>query len=531
LEYVFVDNGSSDDVVDFIKDLRYARTSIFNGENRGIGHAMNQARRAAAGEYFFNLENDWLFFYRSDWMERGVLLFEADAKGEYVDKRPRDLPLGLVKYKLGAGIPNFTNNPSLMSRKAYEIAGEFPQYGREYKYVSEDVHRIEKDYIPRFAKKFACALSETPCALHIGGFTTNPNYGNKKRRGFDELDGLLESRWKEGRMLAAYAIMKARNRIRLKKALKHYREFERDRDDGGRMTMEHNLFNVVIVTYKNGEMLSQCIESVYESRGLDNVRCVVTVVDNNSSDGTREIVIKRFPRVKYIENEENLGLAKAINIGVRSQPGSRYTLIMNDDTKLFPDAIEKMLRALDAHRDAMGVPANLLRPDGSLQRMKLRIWGINRGRRPRPRYVSFSGTTACLYRTEALFALGLFDEFFFFYNEDLDFAIRAKRSGARFFFDPEAKVIHVKSQGRKKGERSVKPHFFATNYYLYRKLFGGLFAFLYRCAADVHIRVARKRFSRAGETEKLRMLKEGEERLRRARNGFMKKNRRCRSGA
>jgi hypothetical protein len=296
-------------------------------------------------------------------------------------------------------------------------------------------------------------------------------------------------------------------------------------------TAERDLLNVVIVTYKNREMLSDCIDSVYGSSGLDDIRFAVTVVDNNSSDGTRELVTKRFPLADYIENEENLGLAKAINIGVRSQPRSRYTLVMNDDIKLFPDTLERMLRALQTHRDAMGVPANLLRPDGSLQKMKLGIWGVNRGRRWRPRFVSFSGTTACLYRSETLFALGLFDEFFFFYNEDLDFAIRAKRGGVRFFFDPNAKVIHVKNQGRKKGERYVKPHFFATNYYLYRKLFGGLFAFLYARAAGAQIRIVRKRLSRAGETEKLRLLKEGEELLRRTQSGFMNKRRRCRSGA
>lgn len=294
--------------------------------------------------------------------------------------------------------------------------------------------------------------------------------------------------------------------------------------------MEHNLLNVVVVTYKNSGMLSHCIESVYESRGLGDILCVVTVVDNNSSDGTRELVAKRYPRAKYIENEQNLGLAKAINIGVKAQPGSKYTLIVNDDIKLFPDTIERMLVALETHHDAMGVPANLLRPDGSLQKMKLKIWGINRGRRVKPRYVSFSGTTACLYRTDVLFALGLFDEFYFFYNEDLDFAIRAKRIGIRFFFDPEAKVIHEKSQGRNKGERFVKPHFFATNYYLYRKLYGRIFAFFYRCAADARIRVARKRLSRMGETEKLRILTEGEELLRRTRSTFMTISRQYRSG-
>ena len=233
LEFVFADNGSSREVVEYIDGLEYAHKKIINMQNNGIGHAMNQARRVASGDYFFNLENDWVFFYKSDWMERGVLLFERDERGEPVEKRPHGHPLGLVKYKLGAGISNYTNNPSLMSRKAFRDVGEFPQYGREYTYVSEDVHRIEPHYIKRFREKYACALSETPCALHIGGYTTNPNYGNRGKRDFGELDSLLGGRWKDGRMNATYVIMKARNRFRLRKALRKYREFERRRGSGG----------------------------------------------------------------------------------------------------------------------------------------------------------------------------------------------------------------------------------------------------------------------------------------------------------
>lgn len=231
LEYVIVDNGSTDEVVEYIKSLEFINKNIFNQENMGMGYAMNQARRVATGEYFFNLENDWIFFYKSDWLKRGVLLFEKDKTGEYIHKKPNNLPLGLVKYKLGAGIPDYTNNPSLLFRKAYEDVGEFPQYGREYEFVSEDVHRCEPHYIKRFNKKYACALSETPCALHIGGYTTNPNYGIRRSKPFNELDDMLKGKWKDGKWFLAYHYMKLGNRWKIKRALKRYEKFEKSRKE------------------------------------------------------------------------------------------------------------------------------------------------------------------------------------------------------------------------------------------------------------------------------------------------------------
>lgn len=230
LEYILVDNGSEPEVVDYINSLGIIDKKILNEINLGMGHAMNQARSIAKGEYFFNLENDWFFFYRSDWMERGVIMFDKDRKGGQVYKKPDNLPLGLVKYKLGAGVSNYTNNPSLLSRKAYEDVGEFPQYGREYGYVSEDVHRVEPHYIRRFKEKYACALSETPCAIHIGGNTTNPNYGNRGRRGYNELDRMLRDKWKDGKWHLTYYYMKLSNRWKIRKAIKQYANFEKLRE-------------------------------------------------------------------------------------------------------------------------------------------------------------------------------------------------------------------------------------------------------------------------------------------------------------
>ncbi len=231
LEWVVVDNGSTHDTVSYIESLDWIDKRIMNSKNVGMGHAMNQARRAADGDYFFSLENDWLFFYRSDWLERGVGMFEKDKRGKTVTKEPATLPLGLVKYRLGSAVPHYTNNPSLMARRAYEDTGEYPQYGREYDYVSEDVHRSEPDYIALFDRKYACALSETPCALHIGSRTTNPMYGNRKGIGFEALDDMLSGEMGHGKRWLTYSYMKLWNRSKIKRALRRSRSFEQQRKD------------------------------------------------------------------------------------------------------------------------------------------------------------------------------------------------------------------------------------------------------------------------------------------------------------
>jgi len=226
LEYVAVDNGSSPEVVEYLESLSFIDKRIMNRENRGIGHAMNQAREAADGEYYLNLENDWFFFYRSDWMQRGVQQFRSDVEGG-VEKQPPHLPLGLVKFTLGARPENYTNNPSLMSARSYREVGPYPQYGGEFRYVSEDVHRVEPYYIKRYREKFACAVSATPCAVHIGGYTTNPNYGNRGRRHFSELDQLLKEELREGKWWLTYQYMNLGNRWKIRRALRRYARLER----------------------------------------------------------------------------------------------------------------------------------------------------------------------------------------------------------------------------------------------------------------------------------------------------------------
>jgi GT2 family glycosyltransferase len=271
--------------------------------------------------------------------------------------------------------------------------------------------------------------------------------------------------------------------------------------------------NIVVVTYKNRDLLEKCVRSIYASLQSIKLKSVITVVDNASHDGTRELVLGMFPDVNYIENKENLGLAQALNIGILSRREAQYTLLLNDDVELFPDTLKFMFDTIEQNPDAWGVPANLFRPDGSEQKMKLGIIGLHRLRKGQIRKVSFGGTTACLYRTAVLMKLGLFDVFYFFYNEDLDFSLRAKRKGIYFVFNPNVKVIHYKGYGRRKGEKQIKPYFYATNYYFFRKNYGIPAATFFLIMAFAHIFVWKRRFGKEKDWAKLALLQRGKEKL------------------
>jgi GT2 family glycosyltransferase len=279
---------------------------------------------------------------------------------------------------------------------------------------------------------------------------------------------------------------------------------------------------VVIITYENKDLLERCVHSIEQALKSIHNESVITVVDNASRDGTDELVRNQFSHVNYIRNRENVGLSRALNIGIESRYDSEYTLLLNDDIELFSDTIAVMLETLTGNPSAKGIPARLMRPDGSFQKMKLRIMGVDRSEKNKVKFITFAGTTACMYYTEILKEVGLFDEFYFFYNEDLDFSLRAKRRGVRFIFNPDVKVVHYKSQGRNKGEKKIRPYFYATDYYFYRKNYNALFASVYLAMALAHIALMRRRLKKNNDQVKLTLLEEGNKKLRYTMKNFKK---------
>ncbi|MDQ7029450.1 MAG: glycosyltransferase family 2 protein [Ardenticatenia bacterium] len=247
---------------------------------------------------------------------------------------------------------------------------------------------------------------------------------------------------------------------------------------------------IVIVNYNTRAWLLNCLESLYASRG--ELTFQVFVVDNCSSDGSATAVRATFPQVELIESPYNGGYAYANNLALRrlgfhDQPGRepspyapRYVLLLNPDTLLPPDALARMVAFLDARPQAGAAGPKLVRPDGSLDKACRRsfpspavsFWRLTGLSRLFPRsrrfgrynltYIDPDVTIEVdsvvgafmMVRREAVCDVGLLDEGFFMYGEDLDWAYRIKQAGWQIWYYPEVTVLHYK--GASSRQRSVE---------------------------------------------------------------------------
>jgi|SRR5262245_30837368 len=247
--------------------------------------------------------------------------------------------------------------------------------------------------------------------------------------------------------------------------------------------------DVVIVSHRSRELLRGCLESL---RGNPPSRPLkVIVVDNDSRDGTVEMVRSEHPEVELIESAENLGFAAATNLGARRGSGP-YLLALNPDTAVTPGSLDRVIAVLEGH-PAVGVAGpRLLRPDGSFDHAAKRSFptplsalghftGIGRGGSSgrlaayRAPEVSSGPVDAVngafmLMRRAAFDRVGGFDEGYWMYMEDLDLSYRLSRAGVITWYEPTATVMHVKA-GTTGGERSARLvwHFHRGMFRFYRK--------------------------------------------------------------
>jgi N-acetylglucosaminyl-diphospho-decaprenol L-rhamnosyltransferase len=216
--------------------------------------------------------------------------------------------------------------------------------------------------------------------------------------------------------------------------------------------------SVVIVTWNALPWLEQCLESV---RGRE-----IVVVDHGSTDGTLDFVRERYPEVRVIE-QENKGMGGGNNAGMRAA-GGRYFFLLNSDAWVVDDALDRLVAFADEHPEAAVVGPKLLNTDGTLQRSargEPTLWRLAteylfirklapRSKRLNPLYrgdfghdrveeVDWLFGPALLVRKEAADAVGLFDEDFFMFSEEVDWMTRFRRAGWTVVFFPDAEVVHV----------------------------------------------------------------------------------------
>ncbi len=271
---------------------------------------------------------------------------------------------------------------------------------------------------------------------------------------------------------------------------------------------------IVIVSWNVRELLKECLKSVYESLDGSNLFGEVWVVDNASSDGSAEMVRERFPQAHLIANEENIGFAAANNQALRemgfttrhSPPPPRYVLFLNPDTLVVGDALATMVRFLDENPSVGLVGAKLIYPDGRLQHSAFSFPGLMQtffdffpihhrlinsrfnGRYPRKLYergepfpVDHPLGAAMMAREEAIEQVGLFDERFRIYCEEIDWCMRMKEAGWEIYCVPRAEIVHyvAKSTGQVCDEMFVE--LWRSRYRLFEKHYGKFHRFAVRC--------------------------------------------------
>ena len=236
---------------------------------------------------------------------------------------------------------------------------------------------------------------------------------------------------------------------------------------------------VVIVTFNTRDLVLQCLQSVGEDAGQTDRPHRVIVVDNASTDDTARAIRDAFPQVQLIENPVNVGLARALNQGLAACADSRYVLLMNSDIKVLSGTLGPMMDYLDTHPQVAGVSVKLVNPDGSPQKFRTSFGVVLfPARLDRIFPMTFFGTTFHMGR-RTLFdeeQVGLFDEYYFFFNEDLDWSVRAHRKGLVFHYLPDLPVVHYSGKGRAQNRFKLLSELHQMNLYFYAKFYGRLSA-------------------------------------------------------
>jgi GT2 family glycosyltransferase len=261
----------------------------------------------------------------------------------------------------------------------------------------------------------------------------------------------------------------------------------------------------IIVNYNTKKLTLDCIQSIYQSK----ISCQfeIILVDNHSSDGTLDDVSIKYPSVKLISNKENFGFSKANNQGIKLSKG-RYILLLNSDTIVKNGAIDTMVGFMDGHLDIGASGCKVVLPDGSLDKACHRgfptptasfyyISGLARRYPKNAKYNSYHlghlnmnevHEIDCLVgafmlvRREAISQVGLLDETFFMYGEDIDWCYRIKKAGWKIYYYPHVEIIHYKGASSRKKPFKIVYEFHRAMYLFHRKHFARKYNFLVNLA-------------------------------------------------
>jgi N-acetylglucosaminyl-diphospho-decaprenol L-rhamnosyltransferase len=247
---------------------------------------------------------------------------------------------------------------------------------------------------------------------------------------------------------------------------------------------------IIIVSWNTSGLLSQCLNSVYETGS--RFAFEVIVVDNGSTDDSVAMVGERFPAVKLIRNDRNLGFAAANNQGLEIGSG-RYFMLLNSDTIVLPNALDTLIELANQNPHVGVVGPMLLNMDGSLQKswasfpsFLSEVVGQNfRHRTPVPAIpntfeVDWIMGACMLVRSEVLQTVGVLDDDYFFYSEETDWCFRIKKQNWKIWYTTNTAIHHLGGGSTRRGSVIHLVRLYQAKLLFFRKNYGNFSSTLLR---------------------------------------------------
>ena len=243
---------------------------------------------------------------------------------------------------------------------------------------------------------------------------------------------------------------------------------------------------IVIVSYNVRTFVAQCLDSVQKaSEGIDGVE--VFVVDNASSDDTVDYIGTHYPWVRLIANDDNLGFSRANNIAIRQAEGE-YVLLLNPDTIVAEPTLRECISFMDAHPQAGGLGVRMHNADGTLAPESrraipspwvscLKMLGFTKRYYmshlswDEPSRIEVVSGAFFMLRRKALDQVGLLDEDFFMYGEDIDLSYRLLKGGWENWYHP-SDIVHFKGESTQKSSFRYVHVFYQAMLIFFRKHYG-----------------------------------------------------------
>lgn len=260
------------------------------------------------------------------------------------------------------------------------------------------------------------------------------------------------------------------------------------------------ILSIIIVNYNTKDLVRSCIDSLIDSKQVQENKWEIIIVDNASQDGSVEMM-QSLNNIVFIKNQKNVGFSKANNLGIKKAQGE-VVLLLNSDTQVKPRDIQKTLEYFLSEPTIGVITCKVVLPNGNidpashrgfptpwaavtyflkLEKLfpKTHLFGqYHQGYKDMTSVHDIDSPTGAFYmvRKKTIEDVGLLDEDYFMYGEDLDWSYRIKQKGWRIVYYPFAQITHIKNQSGRKHEdenrrKTTDRYFYETMKLFYEKHF------------------------------------------------------------